>query len=318
MNGSKIKKFFVNSDVGSVLFALVALCILWTCLTPYFFTFANVKNLAVYSSYTGIMACGLTAVMLTGCIDLSQMPLMACCGMFLGLAYQRGAGNVVLWIVAILVGVIGGAVNGFVVTKMKIVPMIATLGTQLIFRGISFLTTNGTYITIKDPMIRSIGYDKFIEMPVMFYIMIVVIAITWFMCKYTQFGRNLYSTGSSPQAAHLAGINVELTKFFAFVFSGICCGIAGVVYTAQSGLALNNAGTGAEMDVMAAVVIGGTSLAGGRGKVINTMLGVLLMSVLANGMGLLGIDSYFQMIFKGAILIAAVFIDTLRNGGKNA
>ena len=236
--------------------------------------------------------------------------------MFLALAYQRGAGGIVLWIVAILVGIIGGALNGFIVTKMQIVPMIATLGTQLIYRGISFLTTNGTYITVKDPMIRSIGYGKLLGMPIMFYIMIVVIVITWFLCKYTQFGRNLYSTGSSPQAAHLAGINIDLTKFLAFVFSGICCGIAGVVYTAQSGLALNNAGTGAEMDVMAAVVIGGTSLAGGRGKVINTMLGVLLMSVLANGMGLLGIDSYFQMIFKGCILIAAVFIDTIRNSGK--
>lgn len=172
------------------------------------------------------------------------------------------------------------------------------------------------YVTIKDSMIRQIGYGEFLGLPVMLYIMVIVFIISWFILKYTQFGRNLYSCGSSAQAAHLSGINVKRTKVFAFIASGICCGIAGVVYTAQTGVALNNAGTGAEMDVMAAVIIGGMSLSGGQGNIINTVLGVILMSVVANGMGLLGLDPYFQMLFKGVILIGAIFIDTLRNGSK--
>lgn len=312
-NKRSIKQILLNGNVGSVLFALVGLCILWSLLTPYFLTWSNFKNLAIYSSYTGIMACGLSMVLLTGSIDLSQMPMMALCGMMMAVAFRAGFSGVALFAIAVLTGTACGFVNAIIVNVLNIIPFVATLGTQLIFRACAFLLTDGVYVTIKDSMIKTIGYGEWFGLPIMLYIMAVVFVISWFVLKYTQFGRNLYCCGSSAQAAHLSGINVKRTKIMAFVASGICCGIAGVVYTAQTGVALNNAGTGAEMDVMAAVIIGGMSMAGGQGNIINTLLGVILMSVVANGMGLLGLNPYFQMLFKGIILIAAIFIDTLRH-----
>ena len=308
-----LKQILTNGNIGSVLFALIGLCILWSILTPYFFTWSNFKNLAIYSSYTGIMACGLSMVLLTGSIDLSQMPLMALCGMMMAVSFRMGVSGIGLFAVAILTGTLCGVINAVIVNVLNIIPFVATLGTQLIFRACSFLLTDGVYVTIKDSMIRTIGYGEWLGLPIMLYIMAVVFVISWFILKYTQYGRNLYSCGSSAQAAHLSGINVKKTKILAFISSGICCGVAGVVYTAQTGVALNNAGTGAEMDVMAAVIIGGMSMAGGQGNIINTLLGVILMSVVANGMGLLGLNPYFQMLFKGIILIGAIFIDTLRH-----
>lgn len=312
-SSKSLKRILLNGNVGSVLFALIGLCILWSILSPYFLTWSNFKNIAIYSSYTGIMACGLSMVLLTGSIDLSQMPMMALCGMMMAISFRAGVSGGWLFLIAALCGVLCGVINALIVNYLNIIPFVATLGTQLIFRACAFMTTNGVYITIKDSMIRYIGHGEILGLPVMLFIMAVVFVISWFILKYTQFGRNLYSCGSSAQAAHLSGINVKKTKVFAYIGSGVCCGIASVVYTAQTGVALNNAGTGAEMDVMASVIIGGMSMAGGQGNIINTLLGVILMSVVANGMGLLGLNPYFQMLFKGIILIAAIFIDTLRN-----
>lgn len=311
-----IKKYTVNSNVGTVLLALILLCIIWGCLTPYFFTLYNVKNLAIYSSYVGIMACGLTFPLLTGCIDLSQMPMMAMCSMIMAVSYQKGVSGLGLFVVAAVTGVLAGVVNAFIVNVLRIIPFIATVGTQLVFRALAFLSTDGVYITVKDSMIKTIGFGSFLGIPVMFWIMILMFIASGFVQKYTQFGRNLYSVGSSEQAAHLSGINVKKTRFIAYMCSGLMCGIAAVVYTAQSGVALNNAGTGAEMDITASVVVGGVSMAGGRGNIFNVLLGVVMISVLANGMGLLGMGPYFQMLFKGLTLILAVYLDTLRDSAR--
>ena len=310
--GSVLKKIFVTGDVGSVVFALIALCIAWGIATPYFFTLNNFKNLTIYASYLGIMACGLSFPLLTGCIHLSQMPMMAMCGMVMAVTYQHGFRGISLILVAVVCGGLAGLVDAFFVNTCHIVPFIATTGSQLMFRAISYMVTDGVYITVKDDMVKAIGYSSWFGLPIMFYIMAFAFVITWFIQKYTQFGRNLYSVGSSQNAAHLAGISVAKTRTFAYMVSGMMCGLAAVVYVAQSLVALNNAGTGCEMDVTASVVIGGTSMAGGRGNIINTLVGVALMTVLANGMGLLGMDSYWQMFCKGAILVLAVLIDTIR------
>ena len=311
-NPGFVRRVLVNGNVGTVLFALIALCILWSSLSPYFFTLTNAKNLAIYSAYLGIMAFGFTFPILTGSIDLSQMPLMAMSGMMMGAFYRLGVTGLGLFGVASMTGLLGGAINATLVNVMNIIPFIATVGTQLIFRAFSFLITDGVYVTVKDSMIRTIGYESILGIPVMFWIMLIVLAICWFVLKYTQFGRNLYCVGSSEQAAHLSGINVKKTRFIAYLCSGLMCGIAAVVYTSQSGVALNSAETGAEMDIVTAVVIGGTSMSGGRGSIFNTFLGVILMSVVANGMALLGLNPYFQMLFKGLILVVAVYLDTLR------
>jgi ribose/xylose/arabinose/galactoside ABC-type transport system permease subunit len=146
----------------------------------------------------------------------------------------------------------------------------------------------------------------------MLYIIVIVYAIFWFFLKYTQYGRNVYSAGGSSVAAYLSGINVKRVQMFTFVISSACCGLASYLYVCQGRIALNSAGTGSEMDIMAGVILGGISFAGGSGSVVNSLLGILLLGVIANGMGLLGITPYYQMMIKGIVLLVAVLLEILR------
>lgn len=190
--------------------------------------------------------------------------------------------------------------------------LMAMMAKQLAFRGLAFIVTNGRYITITDPMIRFIGFKSVLGLPSMFWIMLTVYIAIGFIMKFTQYGRNIYSVGGNRVASRLSGISVKKVTILSFVISGLTAGIASILYIAQGSVALNNAGTGNEMDIMTAAILGGLSLAGGKGTVLNTFMGVVLLSVIANGMGLLSISSYYQMLIKGLILIVAVFIDHLR------
>jgi ribose transport system permease protein len=301
-----------NVSVGSVVIALVGLGVIWTFMTPYFLTIANLKNLSLYIAANGVMAAGLTIAMITGSIDLSQIALMALCGMIVGISTQNGIGGLPLVLIAIIPGIIGGIVNAVSVCILGINPFIATLGGQLLFRSLAFISTDGVYISVQDHLIRSIARDEFLGLPIMLWILVIIYAIFWFILKYTQFGRNVYSTGGNSVAAYLSGINIKKIRFIAFMFAGGCSGLASLLYIAQGRVALNNAGTGAEMDIMAGVILGGISFAGGSCSVINSLLGITLLGVIANGMSLLGITPYFQMLIKGMVLLIAVFLDTLR------
>lgn len=302
--------------VGSVAIALLLLCAIWALITPYFLTMANLRSLGIYIASTGIMAAGLTVTLLTGAIDLSQIPLMALCGMVVGIANQSGVHGFALVLIAIVMGTLGGLVNAFTTCILGIIPFIATLGSQLVFRAIAYIATDGVYLSISDNLISAMTRIDFLGLPVMVWIMVAVYVVVWFILKYTQYGRNLFSVGGSPTAAYLSGINVKRTQFIAYMVSGACCGLASILYVAQANVALNNAGSGSEMDIMTAAILGGISLAGGQGSVVNTLLGVLLLGVIANGMSLLSITPYYQMLIKGIILLAAVYLDILRNKKK--
>lgn len=301
-----------NASIGSVLAALVLISIVWSVLTPYYFTLSNLKNICVYISANGIMAAGLTLTLILGGLDLSQMSLMALAGMVAAIGYQHGLSGGFIFVIAACVGMAGGAVNGILISIMGINPFIATLGTQLAFRGLAFIVTNGVYITIKDSLIKFIATGQILALPSMFWIMIIVYLILAFVLKFTQYGRNIYSVGGSRVASTLSGIAVRKVEITSYIISGLCSGIAAILYIAQGSVALNNAGTGSEMDIMTAAILGGLSLSGGKGTVLNTFMGVTLLAVIANGMSLLSISSYYQMLIKGLILIVAVFIDRLR------
>jgi len=305
-----------NSTIVSVIIALVVLCAFWSLVTPYFLTVTNFKNIVQFVAANGVMAAGLTVTLLTGCMDLSQMPLMALCGMVVGMLSQNGISGIALFLIAMGTGAIGGVLNSVNVTILKIAPFIATLGSQLLFRSIAFMTTDGVYLTVKDEMIRQISKGSFLGLPIILWIMAVVYVGFWFLLKYTHYGRNVYTSGGNPVAAYLSGISVTKIRFIAYMVSGACCGLASILYITQSNVALNNAGTGAEMDIMAAVILGGISLGGGSGSVINTLLGVIMLGVIANGMSLLGIPPYFQILIKGLLLLAAVVLDSFRNRSK--
>lgn len=313
--GTRLKAAGKNTlnSYGSVLIAVIALSIVWSLSSPYFLTAANFKNIGVYMSASGIIAAGITVSMLLGGLDLSQMATMAMSGIFVGVAYQSGVHGIALLFVAVAAGVVAGIINGLIMNYLHIDPIITTLGTQLIFRAIAYIVSNGNMIQVQDDFIKWIGRGKLLGIPVTMVIMIIVYIIIGVVLKYTRFGRNVISVGGSSEAAYLSGINVKKTRAIAFMISGACAGLATLLYIAQGYVAQPNQGSGADMDCIAAVIIGGLSVAGGKGNIVGTLLGMLFFSVLANGMGLLSMDSYAQQLVKGLLLLTAVYIDIARN-----
>lgn len=311
---TSIKKIFKGGEAyASSIISLIVLAILWSSLSPFFFTFANLKNIMAYISANGIMAVGITIVFILGGIDLSQMALMALSGMVAGYFYSTGAvSGFGIVLISIIVGLVGGLINGVIISKLNLLPFVATLGTQLIYRALAFILTDGTYIAIHDDVIRFIGFNTILGLPTMFWIMLLVYAIFAVVLKFTRIGRNIYSVGGGATVAKLSGINVEKTSIIGYAICGLTCGISSILYMAQGSIAMNSAGTGCEMDTMSAAILGGISMSGGRGNLLNTFLGVILLSVIENGMSLLSFDSYAKMFIKGIILLVAVFIDIIR------
>jgi len=313
--GYRLKNIGKNifSSYGSVLIAVIALSIVWAIASPYFLTAANFKNIGVYMSASGIIAAGVTVSMLLGGLDLSQMSIMAFSGIIVGMTYNSGLHGPALLLVAIAVGVCGGIVNGLIMNYLHIDPIITTLGTQLMFRALSYIISKGNMIMVQDSFIKWVGRGRVLGLPVTMIIMIIVYIIIGVVLKYTRFGRNVISVGGSKEAAFLSGINVKKTRAIAFMISGACAGLATILYISQGYVAQPNQGAGADMDCIAAVIIGGLSVAGGKGNIIGTMLGMLFFAVLANGMGLLSMNSYAQQLVKGLLLLTAVYIDIARN-----
>lgn len=301
------------NSYGSVLIAVVALSIVWSFASPYFLTAANIKNIGVFMSASGIIAAGVTVSMLLGGLDLSQMSIMAFSGMVVGVAYRSGVTGPVLMLIAIAVGVMCGICNGLIMNYLHINPIITTLGTQLIFRAMAFIVSDGNMIQVGDDFVKWIGRGRILGIPTMIVIAAIVYIVIGIVLKYTRFGRNVISVGGSEEAAYLSGINVKKTRAIAFMISGGCAGLATMLYIAQGYVAVPNQGTGADMDAIAAVIIGGLSVVGGKGNIVGTLLGMLFFSVLANGMGLLSINTYAQSLVKGALLLIAVYIDVVRN-----
>ena len=300
------------NSYGSVLIAIVALSVVWAIASPFFLTAANLKNIGVYMSASGIIAAGVTVSMLLGGLDLSQMSIMAFSGMVVGVSYRAGVGGPVLMLIAMAVGVLCGVLNGLVMNYMRISPIITTLGTSMVFRAMAYIVSNGNMIQINDNFIKWIGRGKLLGIPTMIVIAAAVYIIIGIVLKYTRFGRNVMSVGGSEEAAYLSGINVKKTRAIAFMISGGCAGLATMLYIAQGYVAVPNQRTGADMDAIAAVIIGGLSVAGGKGNVVGTLLGMLFFSVLANGMNLLSINTYAQSLVKGALVLIAVYIDVVR------
>ena len=198
-------------------------------------------------SASGIIAAGVTVSMLLGGLDLSQMATMAMSGIFVGLAYNAGVHGVGLLFVAIGVGLIGGIINGLIMNYLHIDPIITTLGTQLIFRAVAYIASNGNMIKVQDDFIKWIGRGKIIGIPVTMVIMIFVYVVVGIVLKYTRFGRNVISVGGSSEAAYLSGINVKKTRAIAFMISGACAGLATMLYIAQGYVAQPNQGSGADI-----------------------------------------------------------------------
>ncbi len=294
---------------GSILIALLAICLILSLMTPNFLTVANLINVARQISLNGILAVGVTFVLLTGGVDLSLGSLVALTGVVAATFAHPGDYPVVVPIaMGILAGTACGFVNGTVVTWGKVAPFIATLGMMTIARGLALLVSGGRPVSNMSPELTRLG-GELAGLPIPVLILLVVTLAAGFFLANTRMGRHVYAVGGNERAARSAGISVPRVKLFVYTLCGALAGLAGVVLAARITTGQPNAGLGYELDAIAAVVIGGTSLSGGVGGVGGTLLGALLIGVINNGLDLLNVSSYYQQIVKGMIIVGAVWLD---------
>ena len=246
-------------------------------------------------------------------MDLSQYTVAAVSGMVMALMLRAGLPTGVAIVCALLTGVLLGLLNGVLVSICGVNPIIATLGTQQIYRGFAYLVSNGKNILISNDFLTFIGRGDILGVPVVVLLMIVMFAITAYVLKYTSFGRKIYAIGGNKNASYLSGINIRRVQMGGFVYCSVAGALGGILLASQVGVALPTCGIGSDMDVIASVVLGGVSLSGGCGKVSGTLLGALILQTISNGMTLLSVQSYWQMVIKGIVLILAVLIDVMRS-----
>lgn len=299
---------------------LIAFALLFTAMATFSEVFRNPQNLlnvARQTSVHGIMAVGMTFVILTGGIDLSVGSLLALSGMICGYLLHAGAPVPLAIAATALAGALMGLFNGLVITKAKVTPFVVTLGAMSIARGLALISTDSQPISRFDSSFRYLGagvlpFGESFPVPVPAIIFLLTVAAASLILSRTRLGRYTYAIGGNASAARLSGIAVGLYTTVAYVISGLTSALGAVVLTARLDVAEPIAGTGYELDVIASVVIGGTSLSGGRGSVWGTLVGTLLIGIINNAMNLLHISSNYQMVVKGAIIVAAVVLDRLR------
>jgi ribose/xylose/arabinose/galactoside ABC-type transport system permease subunit len=298
-----------------LVFALVALLIILSVLNPYFMSVNNLLNVLNQVSINGYLAIGMMLVMLTAGIDLSVGAILALCGVFAAQLAQSANpnANVALAILVSLgVGTGLGLINGLLVSRLKIVPFIATLAVMSISRGMTYIQANARPVTGLTNVFLDIGTGKIGLIPIPVIILVVIIIVIAIFLYRIKLGRFIYAVGGNENAARISGVNVANVKLVVYGVSGLMAGIAAIILTARVSSGLPQAGEGYEMDAIAACAIGGTSLSGGRGKLWGTVIGILLIGFMSNGMNMLNVSSYYQMIIKGLIILLAVWLDARR------
>jgi len=295
------------------LVGLLGLVIVVAILSPSFFTVANLLNVFRQTSINAVIAAGMTFVILTGGIDLSVGSILAFSGAVAASCLASGQSMIVTVILTLIIGAGVGLLNGIIISKGKLQPFIATLATMTILRGATLVFTDGKPISIGTSegaiAFGKIGGGTMLGIPTPVVIMILVFLICYYILHQTKIGRYTYALGGNEEATKLSGLNTDKIKIFVYTISGILSAIAGIIITARLFSAQPNAGSGYELDAIAAVVLGGTRLAGGKGKISGTIIGALIIGILSNALNLLNVSSYFQMIAKGVVILIAVLLD---------
>lgn len=293
------------------LLALVVLVILVTVVNPGFISPNNLLNLLRQVSTNALIAFGMTFVIITGGIDLSVGSTLALSSALMAGAIASGLDPILAMVLSLFAGTAFGAVNGLLITKGKMAPFIATLATMTIYRGLTLVYTNGNPITgIGDSFIfKFVGRGYLFGIPFPVVLMIISFILLYILLHKMTFGRKTFAIGGNEKAAFIAGIKNDRIKTGIYAVSGLMASLAGIIITSRLDSAQPTAGTSYEMDAIASVVLGGTSLSGGRGRLVGTLIGALIIGTLNNGMNLLGISSFYQQVVKGIVIIIAVLLD---------
>ena len=304
-----IRYFKDNLGILIALIGMVVFLYIWPTTHTTFLTTTNIFNVLRQSASNLMLACGMTMVIILGGIDLSVGSIIAMSGCFAaGAVVWHGMPEVVGLTIGILSGLLFGLFNGFMIAKTKIPPFIVTLASMNIAKGIAQDYSGGK------PKFLGAGYVGPFPTPVV--TMFIVFIVSVLFLNRTRIGRHIYAVGGNETAARFSGIDTAKVKFVVFAFSGLMAGLAGVTIASRLYSGTCTSGEGAEMDAIAAVVVGGTSMAGGSGRLGGTLIGVLIIGILNNGLNLMGINSNWQYIVKGVVILAAVYIDFIRNSKK--
>lgn len=295
------------------LIALLFLVVVVSFLNPNFFTVDNILNILRQTSVNAIIAVGMTLVILTAGIDLSVGSVLALCGAFAASLIALEVPVMVAVPTALLAGAALGGISGIIIAKGKVQAFIATLVTMTLLRGVTMVYTDGrpisTGFTDTADAFAWFGTGYALGIPVPVWIMVVVFAAAWYLLNHTRFGRYIYAMGGNESAARLSGINVDRVKIGVYAICGLLSALAGIIVTSRLSSAQPTAGMGYELDAIAAVVLGGTSLMGGKGRIMGTLIGALIIGFLNNALNLLDVTSYYQMIAKAAVILLAVLVD---------
>lgn len=316
--GNAVKIYF-KENLG-IIVAFLVLCVFLSVFpktSGSFFTRQNIFNVLRQISTNLFLACGMTMVIILGGIDLSVGSIIALSGCIsAGCVARYNLPLPIALLMGLLVGLLVGMFNGAVISKTTIPAFIVTLATMNIAKGLAYVYTGGSPVRVvtKEWQFLGAGYVGIFPTPVV--ILVIVLIITAIIMNKTKMGRHMYAVGGNQQAAEFSGIKVEKVKFFVHAFSGLMAGLAGIVLASRMYSGQPTAGDGAEMDAIAAVVVGGTSMAGGSGKIGGTIIGGLIIGVLNNGLNLLNANSFWQYVVKGVVILLAVFLDYFRNKGK--
>lgn len=295
---------------------LIIMIIFFSVMSTNFLTVNNLLNIAKQVSIFGIASVGMTYVILLGGIDLSTGALISFVNIIA--AYFMIHLNINPWLtifLALLISTAIGFINGWIIAEIKMPPLIVTFASQTILGGLAYMICNGRPISRFDPSFLKIGQGYVGIIPIPIIIMIICFAVGAFILNKTYFGRYFYALGGNEEAAELSGIRVNKIKYLVYALSGLFAGIAGIVMLSRANTGQPNAGLGYEFDVITCVVLGGISVTGGSGKISNVIAGVLIIGVLSNGMILMNVSSYTQMVIKGIILLLAVGSDCIQKAG---
>jgi inositol transport system permease protein len=299
-----------------LLLAFIGICLVLSLITPRFLTVQNLMIIVTQVSINALLAFGVTFVIITGGIDLSIGSMVAVAGVVAATFAHPDTYPVVVPVaVGLLAGLLFGAFNGLVITRSKVPPFIVTLGTMTIGRGMALILSKGRPVSNLSDSFNFIGGGKILGIPTLIIILIVAFIICSIILQKTVIGRYMYAVGGNEQAARASGIQLSTVKMIVYTLCGGLAALAGILLTSRITTGQPNAGTGFELDAIAAAIIGGTSTSGGTGTMTGTLIGALLIGVISNGLDLLNVTSYYQQVVMGIIIIGAVVLDSVNRPG---
>jgi len=298
-----------------ILVSLVAVFGVFSILAPSYVSQQNIINIVLQASINAIVALGMTVVIITAGIDLSVGSVVALTSVCAGLAMVHGVHILLALVLALVLGALCGTLNGLLISTLRLQPFLVTLGTMSLVRGVALIVSNGVPIYgLPREFKAAIGLASIATIPVPVLIMVAFAVLVFILLRYTMFGEYVFAMGGNEEATRLSGVPVNRYKVLTYGFSGLASAIGAIILMGRLGAAEAVSGTGYELDAIAAAAIGGASLAGGRGSVLGTILGAIILSALRNGLTLMNVASFFQMVATGAIIILAIIVDSLSRG----